>query len=167
MSGIAMSGYLCYTSCMKLIQLADSLEYASIPDELFCTLSATTWKLDKDGYVNGSIGHRHWKLHQIVWLLLKGQQSDKTHHIHHKDENKLNNTLENLEYITPQLHKKHHMKDRYDVTFHKGWNGGVRARPWHGVVTQTVDGKKTFIFQGYFATKEEAISAIKEFKEKV
>ena len=50
------------------------------------------------------------KLHRIVWELFNGPIPEK-HVIHHKDHNKLNDRLDNLEMLTISDHMKHHRKD--------------------------------------------------------
>lgn len=50
-------------------------------------------------------------LHQEVWKQEHGA-IPSGHEIHHKDDNPLNNTLENLECITVEEHIKHHKSKR-------------------------------------------------------
>lgn len=56
--------------------------------------------------------HDKWKeppvaLHRQIYIDTYGE-IPKGHHIHHKDENPFNNTIENLECISPSEHNKKH-----------------------------------------------------------
>ena len=55
-----------------------------------------------------------WKVHQLVWKAFHPEydrkQCGRTNIIHHKDHNKQNNCLENLELISSAAHRKEHQK---------------------------------------------------------
>lgn len=71
------------------------------------------WTQKKSGYFQSTVdfpdGKRHW-LHQEVYLREKGDLL-AGHHIHHKDEDKCNNTPDNLEQVCGVMHSVEHMKD--------------------------------------------------------
>ena len=77
--------------------------------------------------------------HRYVWQKNNGE-IPKGYQIHHKDEDKSNNTIENLEMLTPKQHsEKHNSEER------RGQNRKIlneRARPkaieWH----KSEDGRK-------------------------
>ncbi len=50
-----------------------------------------------------------WAVHSAVALMFLGEKTDKTHQINHKDGNKKNNKVENLEYITASENVIHSM----------------------------------------------------------
>ena len=82
------------------------------------------------------------RLHRAVWIKYNGN-IPKGYHIHHKDENKDNNNIENLELLSPTEHSKRHYKNVCDW-----WNSkkgkianrkGIKnAKKWH----KSDDGKK-------------------------
>ena len=65
------------------------------------------------GYLNR--GYRYVNkspLHHLVWEKYYGKKVPKGYHIHHKDENKTNNDINNLELMTASDHMKLHMSKR-------------------------------------------------------
>ena len=70
-----------------------------VDDKDFVWMSKLKWKLRVDGYVQLS---QFNLLHRVVLLAPKGV------HVHHKNEDKLDNRSSNLELITNSEHGKHH-----------------------------------------------------------
>lgn len=72
--------------------------------------------LSSEGYVLIRVGVDHPLAfgsgyayeHQIVWVAAGNPLPKKNELIHHKDEDKTNNRIENLELITRSEHAKHH-----------------------------------------------------------
>lgn len=83
---------------MKILKLMGGGE-CLVDDKDFEWMSKLKWKLRVDGYVQLS---QFNLLHRIVLLAPKGV------HVHHKNENKLDNRSANLELITNSEHGKHH-----------------------------------------------------------
>lgn len=56
-----------------------------------------------------------WKVHQLVWLAFHPEYDRRKcgykFIIHHKDHNKQNNCLDNLELISSAEHRQEHTKD--------------------------------------------------------
>lgn len=73
------------------------------------------------------------RAHRWVWNNLHGT-IPKGYHIHHRDENKSNNNISNLEIIEASRHLSHHMKDPLKKSAYKEWIDIIRplAREWHG-----------------------------------
>jgi hypothetical protein len=46
--------------------------------------------------------------HRYVMMKFIGRRLKRDENVHHKDRNKLNNSIENLEIISPSEHGKHH-----------------------------------------------------------
>ncbi len=72
------------------------------------------------GYLHVRIGKPKqkaslWKVHQLVWLAFHPEYDRKKYGrqfiIHHKDHNKQNNCLDNLELISALEHRQEHTKD--------------------------------------------------------
>ena len=63
--------------------------------------------ISKDGYKIVWKGARHYMAHRLVWETANGP-IPRGHVIHHKDGNKLNNSLDNLECTTQLEHMKMH-----------------------------------------------------------
>lgn len=55
-------------------------------------------------------GRKSIGLHRIVCILFLGVNKEKLH-VNHKDGNKLNNCLENLEWVTPKENAYHALKN--------------------------------------------------------
>ncbi len=47
-------------------------------------------------------------IHRLVWDAFSGIEKQNGYHIHHKDFNRQNNKIENLEYVTTMHHKELH-----------------------------------------------------------
>lgn len=78
----------------KIIHKGDYL-YALVPDHPYAT---------KNGYV---------LLHRVVLENHLGRLLDKSEVVHHKDGNKLNNSVDNLEVLTQSEHAKIHAKVKH------------------------------------------------------
>ena len=63
--------------------------------------------LDRDGYRMVGVKRFYEAEHRIVWKRHKGE-IPKGWHVHHKDENKLNNEIDNLELIDAVTHRRLH-----------------------------------------------------------
>lgn len=63
------------------------------------------------GYLNnnGYVCVKNIPLHHLVWEKFHGKKMPKGYHIHHKDENKTNNDINNLQLMTASDHRKLHM----------------------------------------------------------
>ena len=70
-------------------------------DEAFTSLAGL-------GYYKGKFNHKQYYAHQVIMFLEHGKWSDRFTNIHHKDENKLNNNLSNLEFISRSDHNRIH-----------------------------------------------------------
>lgn len=55
-----------------------------------------------------STDHPRIRAHQWIWIKIHGV-IPKGYHIHHKNENKSDNRIENLELIERSRHMSHHM----------------------------------------------------------
>ena len=97
---------------------------------------------DKTGYyLNSTIRKR---LHRYVWEYYNGE-IPKGYQVHHKDHDKSNNNIENLELMTTRnhqtLHGKEHVKERYEemkknlidnaIPASKEWHKSEEGHKWH------------------------------------
>jgi hypothetical protein len=73
--------------------------------------------LNETGYYYTIINGKHVKLHRYVWTKQKGT-IPADHDIHHKDGDKANNGISNLEPITRSDHLKLHHANRRELTTH-------------------------------------------------
>lgn len=62
---------------------------------------------NKKGYLMVRIAKRNVRVHRLVYEYF-GTDFNKDYHIHHEDENKQNNCIDNLECISPSEHTTHH-----------------------------------------------------------
>lgn len=93
-------------------------------------------KDDKTGYyLSSTINGKRYRLHRYVWEYYNGA-IPKGYHVHHKDHNKNNNELSNLELLTIKEHRKRHseemseeLKEKYRKNLNK--NARPKANEWH------------------------------------
>ena len=111
---------------------------------------------EKTGYYGGYVskGDRKIRLHRYIWEKYNGE-IPKGYHIHHKDKNKFNNNIENLEMLTASEHEKLHelLRSENEIIVRKQ-NLEKYARPkaneWHG----SEDGRKWHKKQGFEVAKK-------------
>lgn len=89
---------------------------------------------------------RRLRMHEYVWTCVHGV-IPKGYHIHHKDHDKSNNTIENLELLIAHDHLSMHMKDR-DVNEMRRimndyarpaaclWHKSDAGREWHSKMSK-------------------------------
>jgi hypothetical protein len=70
-----------------------------------------SWTIDIQGYFRANINNKTTRFHVFLWKTINGD-IQKGYAIHHKDGNKLNNRIENLESIDFGIHSSHHMKGK-------------------------------------------------------
>lgn len=93
-------------------------------------------------YLSSNINGRRLRLHRYIYEKYNGE-IPKRYDIHHKDHNKDNNEIENLELLTPTEHKKIHSREltKEQREFMRN-NMNEKARPkaieWH----KSKDGKE-------------------------
>lgn len=107
---------------------------------------------DKYGYVDGyrfrknvnsgyylsskAIGEKRMDLHRYIWFKYNGE-IPKGMEIHHKDMNKDNNEISNLQMMTADEHRKWHGRN-YSEELKQKWiknleeNARPKAAEWHG-----------------------------------
>lgn len=100
----------------------------------------------KTGYYlsNHRIGEKRTRLHVYVWEKYNGK-TPEGYHIHHKDHNKDNNEMENLELMTQAEHLRLHVMERTEeqkekmrenlinkaIPASKEWHRSEEGRAWH------------------------------------
>ena len=112
----------------------------------------------------GNCGYERFKfknkpilVHRYIWEQLNGKIPDG-YHIHHKDENKLNNSIDNLECISASEHAKlHHTGNKYNCGKKNSYKGGsvtwhIRKNKWQAIINRK--------HLGRFHTKLEAYQAL-------
>lgn len=67
------------------------------------------YQISLNDLVRGKVKRRTFRVHQLVALFYLGP-CPRGHEINHKDGNKLNNQLENLEYVTKKQNMQHALK---------------------------------------------------------
>lgn len=101
------------------------------------TYNGRSYKLGTGKYLSAGKSKlfRYRRLHQQKWLDAFGD-IPKGYHIHHKDGNRLNNELSNLECIDGRKHMARHASERlrtnpeYKAKFIQ--RGQAAAAKWHG-----------------------------------
>jgi len=89
------------------------------------------FKVDKSGYMH----MKGIRLHRIIWEIHKGP-IPKGFDIHHKDGNKLNNTIDNLECISHPEHLSLHMSQNSEK-IHR-WHKTKKGRLFLGEKSKTL-----------------------------
>jgi hypothetical protein len=106
---------------MKEIVCRDG-EIAIVDDDQFEELSKYNWYLNK-GYPCHCIKRTPYRMHYYVL----GEKRDSSLETHHKNENKLDNRMENLLQIPRSVHYKQH-KNKFNVTqLPKGNKGYIKT----------------------------------------
>jgi hypothetical protein len=86
-----------------------------------------------------------------VWEFFNGEIPEN-HHIHHKDKDKSNNSIDNLELLSASEHSKHHAKENEWVGSESNKNqlreAGKKSAEWHaskaGIEWHSKHGKKSW-----------------------
>ena len=130
---------------MKTI-LLPSGENVFVSDDDYEYLSKLPWKMGSNGYP-----HLMITMHELIWWL-HGNHRKKGHHVHHVDDNKLNNQRDNL----VALSRSDHLATRPT----KGWIERTdcrtpNAKRFHAQIKK--DGKIEHL--GHYYTAEEAQAA--------
>lgn len=68
----------------------------------------------RNGYPSVCIAHNRYYVHRLVWEGVHGVLEEEQI-IHHKDQNKLNNNINNLECLTNEQHSQLHGAARKDL----------------------------------------------------
>lgn len=76
------------------------------------TGTAQGWKLHSTGYITAFIDNRWQYQHRYVMEQELGRRLKTDEHVHHKDGDKTNNKLSNLELLSKSKHAQEHMKGR-------------------------------------------------------
>lgn len=124
-----------------MVEYSDNYKYAYVDNYKFT-------KDEKTGYFLSSkkIGTSRKRLHVYMWEKFNGE-IPKGNHVHHKDENKNNNEIDNLELLDKCLHSKLHGKDirsdkermakttkallEFAIPKASEWHKSEEGREWH------------------------------------
>lgn len=117
-------------------------------------ISRPIGSMDRNGYIRASFKDRRFMLHRLVWIFHNGEINEGMQ-INHKDCDRGNNSIDNLELVTPRenlLRTKHHKTGRlFGCYFHK------KNKKWRASIN--IDGKLLLI--GEFSSEEDAHNAYK------
>lgn len=104
----------------------------------------------KHGYYHTHYGKTTKLLHRVVWESYNGK-IPKGFHIHHKDGNKDNNDISNLEMISAREHLSNHGKKNFNSKkdfflshlnkiqeLAKDWHSSDEGREWHSAHAKAV-----------------------------
>lgn len=69
---------------------------------------AQDWRLHQTGYVIKSINRKLTYQHRFVMEAHLGRKLETWEHVHHKDGNRTNNQIQNLELISASQHAREH-----------------------------------------------------------
>lgn len=105
---------------------------------------------NSNGYFKVSLSKnkkiKYKKVHILVYEVFNDIRLEPNECIHHKDENKEDNLLENLEKITKYNHKKFHMTGNKNLNFGKKLHG--ENNPHHILTEQKVIEIKLLLKEG-------------------
>ena len=84
-----------------------------------------------NGYFESTCKDDRRKLHQVIWdEYYPGTRKDGMH-VHHKDGNKTNNDVTNLELLPGSKHARLHAPGVDAVMASKEWHGSPEGLEWH------------------------------------
>lgn len=103
-----------------------------------------TKDIKTDYYLSSTINGKRYRLHRYVWEWYNGT-IPKGYDIHHKDHNKFNNEIDNLELLSKAEHLKRHseeiteeQKQKYRDILNKygrpkavEWHKSQKGKEWH------------------------------------
>lgn len=113
--GIKLAGYRCaaHLKGSKLNYSIDRINKTAEARRKQAAESAAGHSVNSKGYLTFTVGpHKHRHVHTVLaemHLLGRRLRSDEV--VHHKDGNKLNNDIANLEVMTRAAHTAHHRKE--------------------------------------------------------
>ena len=99
------SKYNFYVSNFGRIKINDRLSKIHINDE---------------GYISVKVDKKRQRVHRLVYEHF-GNDFNPNYHIHHKDGNKQNNHIDNLECISPAEHNRRHHSDNTFNRYKRGY----------------------------------------------
>lgn len=114
--------------------------------------------IDRYGYTkvgltkNGKT--KSFKVHRLVAIAFLPNPDNKEQ-VNHKDHNKLNNNVENLEWVSHRENMIHHFSKQKKTSKYVGVNWHKHEKKWYSRVKD----KGKFIFVKTFKTEEEAYEA--------
>ena len=118
--------------------------------------------IDKYGYTKVNL-HKNgkskcFKIHRLVAIAFISNPENKDS-VNHIDHNKLNNCVENLEWVTHRENMNHHFANQKKASKYVGVTWHKHDRKWYARVKE--NGK--YIFVKTFKTEEEAYQARTQF----
>lgn len=116
------------------------------------SIRAFSISIHRDGHLRAHGWGKNGKAHhqyvaRMVWESAYGKITDPRLVLHHKDFQELNNQLDNLQLISPELHNSIHYQSRVDNGFHPRNHKVVNISPifYSDVYNGTVDETHTYI----------------------
>jgi hypothetical protein len=92
-----------------------------IDDDIWATVSGTSWSLTGNGYLQGRFAGKRWSLHRLVWFLATGRNPPMLDHI---SRDQLDNRLANLREASASLNNRNRRQRK-----RSGLPPGVRKDP--------------------------------------
>ncbi len=84
--------------------------------------------LEKNGYFMVSKNGKKYYEHRLIMEKYLGRELEPSEHIHHKNHDRTDNRLENLEIVNASEHARHHMAPRAKEMSVKGHIAKKRKR---------------------------------------
>lgn len=122
-----------------------------------------TQKINNSGYYRVCLSKdgvkKSYYTHRLIYLTFNGIWSDRKNHIHHYDNNKLNNSIDNLFYISAKENTDLYYKTIKTSSNVSGVHFSKTQNKW--IARKRDFGKR--IHLGSFNTEEDAIFALNNF----
>lgn len=114
-----------------MVEYSNDKKYAYFNGMKFTRDKKTNYYLSASYYKDG----KRVRLHRYVWECFRGIIPDG-YDIHHKDHNKFNNEIDNLELLSKEEHQKRHSQELSEETrerYRKNLNENARPKAieWH------------------------------------
>jgi len=126
------------------------------------TVGRQLGRIRPDGYLEGCVDGRRYKVHRLAWLYVYGEwPSDQ---VDHADRNKANNRINNLRMANNAQNQFNQSMGSRNTSGFKGVSYRPKGRrKWMAQIQ--IDGYKLYL--GVFETKEEASAAYQKAAEQM
>ncbi len=108
--------------------------FTIVSEDDFIILNKYKWSKDRDGYVVGNNNNKNWKLHRFIMINILNNNIDSKTKIDHIDNNKLNNTRENLRIVSDSENTRNRTKKANTSSKFVGVSYDKSKNVWRSII---------------------------------